>query len=425
MSRFKEDVNDAKERLKAWWDHEIIDRPVISYYYPREGSTAGAGIINVFGFSWDLARSPDDIEQMLTSFEENLPELYFGGESIPSFFPNYGAGIMAAVFGVIPKYQTRTIWFSRPTPVEDIVSLLENVKLNNNNPWYARLLHITEYAAKRSQGNYQISITDLGGILDILSSFLGPNNIILTMKRRPDIIDTCREIILEKTLKVYDDLQNIIDKYNDGCNAWLNVWNKKRWYPIQCDFSAMLNPKWFKRFALPDIRAQAAHMDYSMYHLDGPLALTHLDDLLSIPELTGIQWVPGDGREPMGHEKWYPIYKKIQNAGKNIVNTVSPTRAIGMYKKFDPRGLYLRVIYLNNHLAQYYLPSFIGGDGGEIIKKAITWGENKGISRMNRKAFEMFLDESKIKIENRNPKKLHQEINRKLKIKSESTLNLS
>lgn len=71
-------------------------------------------------------------------------------------------------------------------------------------------------------------MTDLGGILDVFSSFLGAREIILTIKRRPDIIDACRAIILEKTLKVYDDLQKIISKYNDGCNAWLNVWNKKR-----------------------------------------------------------------------------------------------------------------------------------------------------------------------------------------------------
>ena len=51
---------------------------------------------------------------------------------------------MAAVFGVIPKYQTRTIWFSRPTPVDEIVALLENVKLNADNQWYSRLLHITD-----------------------------------------------------------------------------------------------------------------------------------------------------------------------------------------------------------------------------------------------------------------------------------------
>ncbi|MFX1426894.1 MAG: hypothetical protein ACFFBE_10620, partial [Promethearchaeota archaeon] len=366
MSTFKEDIIEAKERLKAWWDYEIIDRPVVSYYYPREGGSV-VGLFDIFGLGWDLVRDPDNIEQILDNFEERLPNLHFGGESIPSFFPNYGPGIMAAVFGIVPKFQTRTVWFNRPTPVDEIITLLEAVKLNTDNQWYSRLLRITEYAARRSQGNYQISMTDLGGILDILSSFLGPKNIIITMKRRPDIIDTCRAIILEKTLRVYDDLQKIIEKYNDGCNSWLNVWNDKRWYPIQCDFSAMLNPKWFKRFALPDIQAQAAHMDHSIYHLDGPLAIPHLDDLLSIPELTGIQWVPGDGREPMGHEKWYPIYKKIQTAGKNIVNTVTPSRLLTMYRNFDPKGLYLRVVYFNKHLARMYLPKFIGGDNGEII----------------------------------------------------------
>lgn len=416
MNAFKEDISEAKERLKAWWDHEIIDRPAISYYFPREGSSV-AGLLDIFGFGWDLAKNPDGIEQTLNKFEERIPDLYYGGDIIPSFFPNYGAGIMAAIFGVVPKYQTRTVWFSRPTSVDDIVPLLESVKLNSDNPWYSRLLHITEYAAKRSQGKYQVSMTDLGGILDILSSFLGPKNIILTMKRRPDIIDTCRAILLEKTLKVYDDLQNIIEKYDDGCNSWLNVWSAKRWYPIQCDFSAMLNPKWFKRFALPDIKTQAAHMDYSIYHLDGPLALPHLDDLLSIPELTGIQWVPGDGREPMGHERWYPIYKKIQAAGKNIVNTVTPTRLSTMYRNFDPKGLYLRTLFFSSHLARFYLPKFIGGDEGEIIEKSIEWAEARNINHLSSTNFEIFLEENKIKLENRDPKKLHQEINRKLKRK--------
>ncbi|MHA1932845.1 MAG: hypothetical protein ACW96X_09915 [Promethearchaeota archaeon] len=424
MDALKEDIDDAKNRLGAWWDHEIIDRPVISYYWPRNNASI-AGLIDLIFFNFKLAKNPDAIDEIITDFEERVKNLFYGGESFPSFIPYYGAGIMAAVFGVIPKFQTGTIWFNRPTSPNDIVALLEDVKLNANNPWYSRLLRVTEYAAQHSQNKYQVSMTDLGGILDVLSSFLGPREIILTMKRRPDIIDTCREILLEKTLKVYDDLQNIISKYNDGCNSWLNVWNKKRWYPIQCDFCAMLNPTWFKKFALPDIIAQAAHLDYSIYHLDGPNALNHLDDLLSIPELTGIQWVPGDGREPMGHEKWYPIYKKIQAAGKNIVSTVTPSRLSTMYRNFDPKGLYLRTIFLNNNLAEFYLPSFIGGDEGAVIEKGIKWARKKNLNSMGSSDFETFVKENIINLENRDPKKYHQEINRKLKKTLESNSNLS
>jgi len=418
MDVLKEDISDAKNRLEAWWDHEIIDRPVISYYFPHnEGSIAG--LIDLIFFNFKLAKNPDTIDDIITDFEQRVNSLAYGGESVPSFIPYYGAGIMAAVFGVIPKFQTGTMWFNRPTSPNDIVALLEDVKLNANNPWYSRLLRVTEYAAHHSQNNYQVSMTDLGGILDVLSSFLGPREIILTMKRRPDIIDTCKAILLEKTLKVYDDLQNIINKYNDGCNAWMNVWSKKRWYPIQCDFCAMLNPTWFKRFALPDIIAQAVHMDYSIYHLDGPNALNHLDDILSIQELTGIQWVPGDGREPMGHKKWYPIYKKIQAAGKNIVSTVSPSLLSTMYRNFEHKGLYLRTVFLNNELADFYLPSFIGGDGGNTIEKGMEWSERRHSNRMNRSDFETFIKENSINLQNRDPKKLRQEINRKLKRKRE------
>ncbi|GAG37920.1 unnamed protein product, partial [marine sediment metagenome] len=46
MDTLKEDIDEAKNRLEAWWDHEIIDRPVISYYFPRNGSSI-AGFFDI------------------------------------------------------------------------------------------------------------------------------------------------------------------------------------------------------------------------------------------------------------------------------------------------------------------------------------------------------------------------------------------
>ena len=209
-------------------------------------------------------------------------------------------------------------------------------------------------------------MTDLGGILDILISFLGPTNIIVTMKRNPELIDTCRAIILEKYLKVYDELQNIINKYLDGCNTWLNVWCPKRYYTMQCDFSVMLNPKWFKRFVLPDLIEQAEHMDYSIYHLDGPGQLIHLDDLLAEPSITGIQWVPGAKDRSLDPDKWLSVYKKIQAAGKNIVVDnagETPQSGIHLYEKLDQKGLFMSLIFPNEIRAYYHLPKFVGGNG--------------------------------------------------------------
>ena len=55
---------------------------------------------------------------------------------------------------------------------------------------------------------------------------------------------------------------------------------------------------------------QAEYVDYAMFHLDGPEALPHLDLLLDIPNLNGIQWQPGFANYPM--TRWISLLKGIQ-----------------------------------------------------------------------------------------------------------------
>ena len=396
----KEDLKEAKERLAAWWDHEIIDRSVISYNIP-EGSGSEKAIIASGPLNFDLAKNYDGIEPILDTFENYSDGLIFGGECIPSYFPNYGPGIMAAVLGVKPEYKSGTMWFRKSTEIKDIVSVLESAKLNDNNEWYARLKRITEIAAKRgAKANYCVSMTDLGGILDILVSFIGPSNIIIQMKRNPELIDTCRAIILEKYLKVYDELQNIINTHVDGCNTWLNIWCPKRYYTMQCDLSVMLNPKFFQRFVLPDIIEQAEHMDYAIWHLDGPEEIKFLDDIL--PHVTGIQYVPGlkPGMPQDGDDEWMPLYKKIQKAGKNnCMLILNPAKVTRVYKKFeDPAGLFVYTVYLTRALANCYLPEFMGGNGGVLVEKISNWAQTNNVKKVNREKVREYLAENHLQI---------------------------
>ncbi|MHA1319072.1 MAG: hypothetical protein ACTSQ1_04575 [Promethearchaeota archaeon] len=410
---YKEDIDKAKERMNAWWDHEIIDRPVLSYYYPKKRGKLGV-FLDTVGEDWTLAKNYEDIDNALDGYEKRAGETYFGGESLPFYFPNYGPGIMAAVFGVIPTFKSGTVWFSLPTKPEDVIEHLESIKLNKNNEWYSRLLRMTETAAKRAGEAYLISMTDIGGVLDILSSFLGPTNIILTMKRKPEVIDTCRAIILEKLLQVYDDLQKIIEQYCDGCTCWLGVWNKKRWYALQSDFCAMLNPKWFKKFVLPDLVEQANCMDYAIYHLDGPNALPHLEYLLKEPSITGIQWVPGAGNASMGSNDWIPLYKKIQEAGKNLVIDSAPENVSHLYKSLNPKGLYVRTFYRSEYITNQYLPNFIGSHEGELILEATNWLKEQGENKITKEALNNFLLFKKLELENKYRKDLLKEINNAL-----------
>lgn len=50
--------------------------------------------------------------------------------------------------------------------------------------------------------------------------------------------------------------------------------------------------------------------------MDGPGQLDKLDSLLQIPELKGVQWVPGAAEADVSC--WPEVYRKIRNAGKLI-----------------------------------------------------------------------------------------------------------
>ena len=108
----KEDLEEAKERLNAWWDQEILDRPVISYYVSKRRGAIG-GYLDARCSDWFLAKNHEDIEKALNDFEKRANQTYFGGESIPTYHPNYGPGIAAAVLGVQPKFKSETVWFNR------------------------------------------------------------------------------------------------------------------------------------------------------------------------------------------------------------------------------------------------------------------------------------------------------------------------
>ena len=62
----KENVQEAKERMAAWWDHEIIDRPVIGYTYRKLNFKKDVD----FSY-WDLAKDVDNISDFYENFMKN------------------------------------------------------------------------------------------------------------------------------------------------------------------------------------------------------------------------------------------------------------------------------------------------------------------------------------------------------------------
>ena len=106
-------------------------------------------------------------------------------------------------------------------------------------------------------------------------------------------------------------------------------------------------------------------MDYAIYHLDGPNELPYLDDLLAVPEITGIQWVPGVQGPVTSDDKWLPVYQKIQAAGKNIVMDPPGKGLAKVLSTIESPG-----IYASTHFNSQIIADLSSRNGWGVLKES-------------------------------------------------------
>jgi hypothetical protein len=310
---YKEDWDKTKERMLAWWEGEILDRAVLQVTAPRKG-TSGK-------HKWDWLNSfnhLDQPEKAREEFEEYCQNTFFGGESFPVLWVNLGPGIPAAYLGCTPQANPDTIWFNPPKAEmswDEVLSL----RLDPENYWWKKTRELTALAVQWAEGKYFAGMTDLNSVHDILCHLLGTQRLLYDLIDHPDEFKKSLALVNDIWLACYDELARILQADTKGSSNWMQFWFPGRGGDVQCDFSAMLSPEMFEEFVLPYIRKQCSHLDRTIFHLDGPGQIPHLEMLLDMPELDGIQWIPGAGNPPVGSEKWFPMFRRIQERGKRLV----------------------------------------------------------------------------------------------------------
>jgi len=332
---FKEDWSQARDRLKAWWNGES-DRPVVQVTAPHKDLINGA-----VWDPWSFVRYPNDLTIGIQGFEKSCQDTFFGGEAYPNLHINLGPGIGAAYLGASPRFRSdsETVWFETPKPWEE----LQHFDFDPKNRWWLLTRQIASMAIEAADGRFIVGTTDLGGIVDIAASLRGSQNLAIDLFKRPRKVKSLCGSILELWHQYYNELHMLIGTMMDGSSAWMGIWSPKRWYPIQCDFSAMLSPHQFEEFVLPHLKEQCKRLDHTIYHWDGPGQIHHLDHLLSISELDGIQWTPGAGHSSVDSSVWFPIYRRIQEKGKLLVLLGVESKTVQyLLRSLSPKGLLIR-----------------------------------------------------------------------------------
>jgi hypothetical protein len=104
----------------------------------------------------------------------------------------------------------------------------------------------------------------------------------------------------------------------------------------------MFSPKMFAQFVVPALTAQCEWLDHSMFHVDGHQCIPHLDLLLEIEALDAIEWTP-DPQVPWGGDpRWYPMYRRILDAGKSVQAVgVQPDEVAPLLDAVGGAGMYI------------------------------------------------------------------------------------
>jgi hypothetical protein len=330
---FKGDWSESAERWKAWWAHELTARPMIQVTSPKDGADP-----SVSWDGWSFARRPEEPEASVNLFDKWCGQTFFGGDAFPNLWVNYGPGILAAFLGARPRFATETVWFEDPRPWEK----LKDIRVDRSGKWWKIVERTIRIATEEAQGKFMVGMTDLGSPTDVAASLRGSQALMRDLFREGERVKGLCWRILDEWLWAFDQLSTIVQASFEGSGAWMGLWSPKRWYPLQCDYAYMLSPSKFSEFALPFIRRWCSHLDHSIYHLDGQGQIIHLNALLDIPELDGIQWVPGDGSPPCSSPRWFPLYRRIQGRGRLLVLSMEWNHVLPVLRQISPRGLMIQ-----------------------------------------------------------------------------------
>lgn len=335
---WKENWEEAKQHYVQWWKRE---GPVLTM--------AGLPLLNVPRDNAEPPREEKDARERNTNPEwfaqgqrARLARQPFPADNLPIAHVDYGCVQLAACLGAEPHFDDETVWYN---DCIDAPEASPPLILTKAEKWWNIYKSILLRLEAISQGDYLIGGPAFGSNLDVLAELRGTQNLLYDLIERPGWVKDRLEEINDAFFIAFDDYYHHI-QLTDGSSAfaYFQLWGPGKTSQVQCDFAAMISPGMFKEFVLPPLQRQCAWLDHSMFHLDGPNCICHLDHLLSIEPLDAVQWSPGAGQPGPGDPKWYGLYERVLNGGKSLqILGISPEEARRIFDRFGSRGIYLSV----------------------------------------------------------------------------------
>ncbi len=351
-------IADWEKRLArqdAFWDCQIIDRPVVHITVPKKNPDFPKPAPKNFSTLKDRWL---DAEYVAECKLHQIMNTDFLGDALPYAWPNLGPEIFSAYFGMELEYGENTVW---GIPNLKSWNDIDKIVFSEENPYWKKTAEMTNALLEIGKNKFYTGYTDLHPGADCIAAFRGP------MELNYDIIDHPEKIksLVNKTnkslKKVMDYYKNLLHTNNkQACASWMAIVSSRTYHILGNDFSSMISTDMFNDYFLKGLEYEAQLVDETIFHIDGLGVLNHLDSILEIKNLSTIQWVHGAGNGRTSD--WLDIYKKCQNAGKGIWLLPDYDEVDTIMEHLKPEGTFMIVCGVKNK-----------EHGEDIIKKIEKW----------------------------------------------------
>jgi len=343
----KPDFERTAARFEAWWRGEVVDRPPVNL--------AAKGCERIASLPPSdhatLRERYLDVDYNVACAIARLEADAYLGDTLPVYYPNVGPELTATLLGCELEFSPATSW---SIPVVGSLEQWHEVigrPLDLGNPYWRAVETMTDIAINRCDGRFIVGIADLHDNYDTMAALRDPQNLCIDLMEDRNLIRDVGRDLTRVFKQSFNRLYAHVHAAGMGSTTWTAMYHQGRAYLPSCDFWCMVGADIARDLVLPDIVDEMSVLDRSLFHLDGPGALRHLDLLLAIPELSAVQWVYGAGNGPA--ERWIEVYRHILRAGKSVqVVAHDAADAMAVLEAVGPCGVWLCIGELFDSEAQ-------------------------------------------------------------------------
>lgn len=333
---YKPNFDECMARVYAWFEQKIIDRPPVRFHhhnmeYERRRTVAGP---------WKTPRERWlDVDFQVRTFVESLERGAFRGETFPVFWPNLSAQVYNLFLGQAAEFDDVTAW-TIPW-IQDLRNLPE-LRVRRDDVYFRTIEALTARALEEADGKFLVGYTDMYAGIDCTAGLRGTQPLCMDMVLDPDGLRNLIDLAFSEYPDVYARFDRELKRHGQLSVTWMNIPSFGTFNVLACDFAVNISREHFDEFCMPVIRREAELFTHNVFHMDGPGVARHLESILTLPNLVGIQWAQGIARnQPI--LQWVPLIRSIQAAGKSVVVDLAPGELEPFLQQVDPAGIFLWV----------------------------------------------------------------------------------